>query len=272
MMWAALLGAALCAGFRAGDSGDGGDSGAGIYRRRLLPQQQQPRSHHHRHRIPRHIIFTYKHDLLAMGNDDNRSSTGRLAQNVRQNAALHAGFGSLDTGPVYAADGQRRTVAERSSDGRQQQELLLLADFYDDDGCLRVIGELSSVGLAAAEAEEIQQNFRAEPDGAFKADLCRVAALYVRAERRPRSTDNGAPPKLTSTPRPHRFAQVTGGLYFDVDIVARESLWGVLGEQTDFATVIASRQLPFQAFIASTPQHPLLRELAVSILESVHID
>lgn len=93
----------------------------------------------------------------------------------------------------------------------------------------------TSIGNALGNQTRLVEYFRREPRGMYKSDICRGAALYE-----------------------------TGGLYFDVDLGLRMPVWSLLGEHTTFATVKVherSKQKPgfFQAFIASTPRHPILK-------------
>ena len=127
--------------------------------------------------------------------------------------------------------------------------------FLTDDGCVRSIRKALSDDDNAAMAERLVVAFSNETAGMFKADLCRGAALLE-----------------------------TGGLYFDVDLGVRQSLFGNsknseeeevdtsggggLLETTTFATVRVHAQSKhpgsfFQAFIAATPRHPVILEYLV---------
>mmetsp|Transcript_25623 Transcript_25623/g.35922 ORF Transcript_25623/g.35922 Transcript_25623/m.35922 type:complete len:214 (-) Transcript_25623:14-655(-) len=78
--------------------------------------------------------------------------------------------------------------------------------------------------------------FRHEKEGMFKADICRGAALYE-----------------------------TGGLYFDIDLRARFTLWDAIRpNHTSFVVPRVHLESKhkgsfFQAFIGSIPHHPFLR-------------
>jgi len=92
-----------------------------------------------------------------------------------------------------------------------------------------------SIRNALGNDTKLVNYFRQESQGMYKSDMCRGAALWE-----------------------------TGGLYFDVDLGVRMSLWDVLGPRTSFVTVKVherSKQRPgfFQAFIGATPHHPILR-------------
>jgi mannosyltransferase OCH1-like enzyme len=98
--------------------------------------------------------------------------------------------------------------------------------FLDDAGCRRVI----------AKAEpRLLDHFDNERKGAYKGDICRIAALVD-----------------------------TGGYYFDIDIKVIEPL--LLGDDIAFSSVredLNKRKKAFnffQAFLASAPNHPVLRE------------
>lgn len=93
----------------------------------------------------------------------------------------------------------------------------------------------TSIRNALGPDTKLVEYFSAESHGMYKSDICRGAALWE-----------------------------TGGLYFDVDLGARLSLWTAVGQYTSFVTVkvpVHSKQRPgfFQAFMGSTPQHPLLQ-------------
>jgi len=119
--------------------------------------------------------------------------------------------------------------------------------FLADDDCIRSIRNAVSLlpsnennTAAISMADRLVRSFQNEAAGMFKADLCRGAALYE-----------------------------TGGLYFDVDLGVRNmSLWDALRPETTFATVRVHGQSKhpgsfFQAFIGSTPYHPVLGEYIV---------
>ena len=101
--------------------------------------------------------------------------------------------------------------------------------FLDDAGCL------DSIRAALGPDTKLASYFSAEGRGMYKADICRGSALYE-----------------------------TGGLYFDVDIEARMSLFDVVDVGTEFVTTLVHEDSNhrggfFQAFIGSTGGHPILR-------------
>lgn len=101
--------------------------------------------------------------------------------------------------------------------------------FLTDDDCL------DSIRMALGHDTNLTTYFTTEKHGMYKADICRGAALYE-----------------------------SGGLYFDVDIEARMSMFHVLHTQTKFVTSLVHKDsnhhgMFFQAFIGSTPHHPILK-------------
>ena len=107
--------------------------------------------------------------------------------------------------------------------------------FYTDDDC---IASLHRIGMP-----ELIPFFEKEKQGMYKADLCRGAALYEH-----------------------------GGIYCDVDLGVRLNLWEVLAPETEFATVHvhSMSQHPtgfFQAFLAATPRHVVIRAYLEDFLE-----
>jgi len=93
--------------------------------------------------------------------------------------------------------------------------------FLTDETCRDIIQKANSTLL---------RFFDTEHYGKFKADICRVAALYLK-----------------------------GGYYFDVDIRVVKPV--LLSEKISFATVVTEDDAQFfQAFLASEPQSPILRE------------
>lgn len=94
-------------------------------------------------------------------------------------------------------------------------------EFLDDDACRKVIVDADP---------KLLRHFNNETRGAYKADICRAAALYA-----------------------------TGGYYFDIDIRAINPV--LLGPNVTFSSV-REKEIKnfFQAFLASTPGHPVMRE------------
>ena len=98
--------------------------------------------------------------------------------------------------------------------------------FMTDADCLSYIRE---VGI-----DSLDKFFIEEEKGMIKADICRGAALYK-----------------------------TGGLYFDVDIQARENVWNFIDSGTEFVVPLVHKDHKvkgsfFQAFIATTARNPIM--------------
>lgn len=104
-------------------------------------------------------------------------------------------------------------------------------EFWTDDDC---VSALRSIAPPTKQDEWVHY-FRSESKGMFKADWCRGVALMEQ-----------------------------GGVYFDVDLGVRQNVFEVLQSNTTLATVKVHRQSQhlgafFQAFIAVTPQHPVMK-------------
>mmetsp|Transcript_19914 Transcript_19914/g.32306 ORF Transcript_19914/g.32306 Transcript_19914/m.32306 type:complete len:356 (-) Transcript_19914:326-1393(-) len=128
--------------------------------------------------------------------------------------------------PSHFFDNVQHTIAEyRRAWGQPEAPV----HFLDDDDCRTLLNRVEPA---------LVQYFDAEKQGKFKADICRVAALYE-----------------------------SGGYYFDVDIQVVKpfhpadgvSFTTVVGHSFDRAVPIG-KWVFFQAFLASAPRHPILRE------------
>lgn len=100
--------------------------------------------------------------------------------------------------------------------------------FLTDDDCI------ASIQRVLGQDSPLVKFFRDETHGMYKADVCRGASLYE-----------------------------TGGLYFDVDLQARMSMWDAVSPETNFVTPMVHRQSKypgafFQAFIGTSPKNPIL--------------
>jgi mannosyltransferase OCH1-like enzyme len=101
--------------------------------------------------------------------------------------------------------------------------------FLTDEDCLE------SIARVMGSASPLLEFFVKETHGMYKADICRGAALYE-----------------------------LGGLYMDVDMQARMSLWSVVGSETTFVVPIVHRESKhpgsfFQSFIGTTAKNPILK-------------
>lgn len=160
--------------------------------------------------IPENLIFTHKQDLLQTHgaslvelHDDKGRSLRELQKNVLN------------------------TVAVNSYNGTKDVKVM----FFTDEMCLSALRN-PSVGQ-----HFLATMFEMETTGAYKADICRVAALYLH-----------------------------GGQYFDTDLLVRYPKDDILGgDPVGFAVPTAYSFSPkdsksfFQAYVASAPRHPLLK-------------
>jgi hypothetical protein len=109
--------------------------------------------------------------------------------------------------------------------------------FLNDDDCK------NSIRATLGEDTKLIDYFDKETHGMYKADICRGAALYE-----------------------------TGGLYFDIDIEAKMSLWSVIDKKTEFVTVLVHKDSNhhggfFQAFIGVVPQHKVMKRYVELFVE-----
>lgn len=162
------------------------------------------------HRIPPRMVFTYKFDLL-------KAAPASLSWRER---IFHKNL--LNTVKVNGLNGQ------------------VTVDFYDDARCHAAISEFNS---------SLAGHFDREPQGMFKADICRGAALWKE-----------------------------GGLYMDIDLEARQSVWDIIGHKVEFASVREAGENAqklwdkgdprfFQALLGTAPQSELMRMYLQYLLE-----
>ena len=144
-------------------------------------------------RIPHTLWFTYKHNILA-----TKQPTHYYNNIVKTIHAYH---------DVWNND--------------TEMEVHFLIDSNCTD-LLKQVDEELNLSLTNA--------FLGESYGQFKADLCRIAAIYLH-----------------------------GGYYFDIDIEVFQPL--LLVNEVSFSSVISATNIPtfFQAYLASVPRHPIIR-------------
>eukprot|EP00579_Thalassiosira_antarctica_P005020 CAMPEP_0201879438 /NCGR_PEP_ID=MMETSP0902-20130614/10310_1 /ASSEMBLY_ACC=CAM_ASM_000551 /TAXON_ID=420261 /ORGANISM="Thalassiosira antarctica, Strain CCMP982" /LENGTH=443 /DNA_ID=CAMNT_0048407247 /DNA_START=17 /DNA_END=1344 /DNA_ORIENTATION=- len=188
--------------------------------------------------IPRRLIFTYKYNLIAPAkNDPPFNYKDPLTANV------------LHTIEKYQHYWDAKDAKARSRSKQQAKEEVVVS-FLSDNSCLEVIKKAEP---------RLVQHFQRERMGEYKADICRVAELYLY-----------------------------GGYYFDIDISVIEPLnFDALDIPSATPDVLAQlrtmnmknlRTTPspddivtlstvysthqggfFQGFTAATPRHPVLK-------------
>ena len=102
--------------------------------------------------------------------------------------------------------------------------------FLDDNDCIAAIQSVYN------NSTNMVHHFQVETEGMYKGDICRGAALYQ-----------------------------TGGIYLDMDLVARMTLWDVIPPEVDFVVPQENAKPDpryrtfYQAFIAAAPRHVVIR-------------
>jgi len=162
--------------------------------------------------IPLRLIFTYQMDLLKVKDEDSShlsTSDGFLRSNVL------------------------KTIHKYEKASFLQKQTKVEVAFLDDDECRKSIETAKSQLVAYFEKEQV---------GKYKADICRIAELYLR-----------------------------GGYYFDVDLEVIEPLIFLANTNNyekdddravvEFATVLETGDFGgagfFQAFTAGSKGHPI---------------
>jgi Glycosyltransferase sugar-binding region containing DXD motif len=187
--------------------------------------QQRPtkRQQQQLHAIPNVIIFTHAINLLETEFEFAPSSSDTTT--LRHNRKNHTSAALTDKQTELLALQQNVRIITALHPTATVR-------FLTDDDCIESIRTVFSHNRTLA--DELVRYFINEPEGMYKADLCRGTALYE-----------------------------TGGLYFDVDLGVRMSLWKVLQPTTEFATIKVHRRSKhhgafFQAFMAAAPQHAVI--------------
>lgn len=103
--------------------------------------------------------------------------------------------------------------------------------FLDDAACVEIINFIN------IEKEVLSKAFREERNGSYKGDICRGAMLYWY-----------------------------GGYYFDVDIYPIRNLQNYASGKT-FMSCISQGDDIFQAFVAATPRHPVIKNYLLVMAE-----
>jgi Glycosyltransferase sugar-binding region containing DXD motif len=139
----------------------------------------------------------------------------------------------LTSSKVFGEDKALKKNVQNTIDLHQNAQVFFLTDVECISSIKRVMGSDSP----------LLSYFEQETQGMFKADICRGAALYER-----------------------------GGLYFDVDLQARMSLWEVIRPTSTFVVpfVHSDSKYPgnfFQAFIGSEPKNPIIKQYLQLFIE-----
>lgn len=185
-------------------------------------QQQQPIP-----TIPRNLIFTYKHDILQ------QKEPQHFYDNILK--TIHS------YNQIWNENDNNQRISSNNDNASANNTSRLKVLFYTDDDCL---WELN------ATEPKLIPFFQSEKVGAFKADLCRIAALLLH-----------------------------GGYFFDADMeVIQPVVFDNvnIGDNKDtrkedivtFATAIeAGKHGFFQSFLASTPNHLVVRNALQIMLQ-----
>ena len=150
-------------------------------------------------KIPRHLVFTYKHNILETREPKH------FYDNIRNIAQKYK------TGWASTASVNKSGVVDED----------VKIYFLDDQACISNI---------TAAYPDLVPHFHAEKSGAFKADICRLAFLYLY-----------------------------GGYYFDVDVDVVEPF--IPESNIQFVTANDFRnKYFFQAILMTTPRHPIIKQ------------
>lgn len=183
--------------------------------------------------IPRRLIFTYSYNLIAPSKSD-------IPFNFKD---------PLTANVLHTVETYRKHWEASDAKAKSQSKEPVIVSFLSDYACLEVI-EKSEPRLI--------EHFQNEQLGEYKADICRIAELYIN-----------------------------GGYYFDIDIGVLEPVdfdnfhlsaatpdavghlkavgWNTLERPMEddivtFATVYNRQGRLFQAFAAAMPGHPVLKK------------
>mmetsp|Transcript_24558 Transcript_24558/g.53140 ORF Transcript_24558/g.53140 Transcript_24558/m.53140 type:complete len:454 (-) Transcript_24558:74-1435(-) len=187
--------------------------------------------------IPRRLIFTFSYNLIApLKSDIPFNYKDPLTANV------------LHTIETYRKHWEA-SDAEAKSQSNQHPKEQIVVSFLSDYACLELIEKAEP---------RLVVHFQDEKLGEYKADICRIAELYIN-----------------------------GGYYFDIDIGVLEAIdfdnfhlpartpdavghlkgvgWNTLEQPMEddivtFATVYNRQGRLFQAFVAAMPGHPVLKK------------
>jgi hypothetical protein len=204
-----------------------------------IPISQTASSRSQPPRIPRRLIFTYKYNLIAPKETDDPpfNHEDPLTANV-----LH----TINTYQKFWDDIDAQDFEVSSSNQKPNDKVIV--SFLSDAKCLEVIEEANP---------RLVQYFNDEVRGEFKADICRVAELYLYGGYyfdidigvvEPLNFDVFHLPSMVSAPFLHLEHMRKGQLKMPSkdDIVT-------------FATVFNGQARMFQAFTAAMPRHPVLK-------------
>ena len=152
--------------------------------------------------IPHHLVFTYKHNILETGKPKH------FYDNIQKTAQKYK----------VAWNEERDSSTPSFGKGKEDKDVTIY--FLDDEACISNI---------EAAYPDLVPHFHAEQSGAFKADICRLAFLYLH-----------------------------GGYYFDVDVDILEPY--IPDPDVTFVTVNDDKmRYLFQAILMTSPRHPIIK-------------
>mmetsp|Transcript_29220 Transcript_29220/g.61658 ORF Transcript_29220/g.61658 Transcript_29220/m.61658 type:complete len:476 (+) Transcript_29220:133-1560(+) len=193
--------------------------------------------------IPRRLIFTYKYNLIAPTKDDPPFSfADPLTSNVLNTISTYQSFWETKD-----ANKAKSTSNQDTNTNPKKEEVVV--SFLSDSACLDVITKVEP---------RLSKHFEGEDKGEFKADICRVAELYVHGGYY-FDIDIGVvkPINFDIFPLPSSKPDI----FYNLKAINDTSLQQPSSKEdiVTFASIWNKKGRFFQAFTAATPGHPVLK-------------